>query len=423
MKVLVIDNNTEGQAFIAAKIQEFPTSDIELLDLRLKLTGKEDYMERVIGADVILLGPGLEAEAAAIARNAKSANPSLHVMMFVSDHSYSGGMFRSAHLFGIRKVFPISVKSLDVLQELIGIHTSFRREGRTTDGKVIAVAHVKGGVGATSITAALGEVCSSFGKKTLLWDLDIESRDLCRALMVNGAQSAVVNGWISGELEINRQTFRDAQFAISNEASVLMPPNRLREGLDLACHVDGATLAQRIVDLARITNDVMLIDTAGRMGPAIGTIFRVADSVLVIVDDSTLGLTAVDYFLTAAREMIGGLDKLSFICSGDQISAKQIATELTTAHKLSSSSWRLPAVPYDQKAGNWPGQGKTLYSLGNRQTQLALTEIAEGLGLISRTAEQKALDVQPAVATSSLAARMNSSRGVLGKMYNSFFQN
>ncbi len=424
MKVLVVDSTTESQALVAAKIQEFSPADIEVLDLRLKLANPQDYQERILGADVLFLGPGVEEYASTISRAARATNPSVHIIMIVSDQSYSAGIFRSAHLIGVQKIFPLSVKSLDILQELIGVHTLFRRAGRATEGKIIAVTHIKGGVGATSITAGLGEVCANYGKKTLLWDMDIESRDLSRGLMVSGYQSSVVSSWVNGSAEITRQTFKDALFPVSAEANVLMPPDKFREGLDLACHCDGAMIAQRILDLSRVTHDVVLIDTAARLGPSIGAILRIADYVLVVIDDSTLGLTAVDFYMTALKEILGNLDRVTFISSGNQVSLKQIQTELTVAHKLTPAAWRLPAIPYDAKAGTWPGLGKTLFSLGQSATQLALTEIAQTLGLIEpNTVENLAASQgKQAVPAKQIVPRAADSKGVFGKVYQRIFE-
>ena len=114
--------------------------------------------------------------------------------MFVSDREYGGGAFRSAHSVGVRKVFPDSASSLDLLQELVGIHADFRKDGRTFEGRVVVIVHAKGGVGATSIAAALGEVCSDAQRRTLLWDLDVETKDLSRALAASGPEAKIVSG-------------------------------------------------------------------------------------------------------------------------------------------------------------------------------------------------------------------------------------
>lgn len=385
MKLLIVDSSTEAQALCAKRIEAFNQSDMEMLDLKVKLVGERECAERVHEADVLVLGAGLGERATALARQATSIAPWIHIIMFVSDEAYGGGAFRAAHSVGVRKVFPDSASPLDFLQELVAIHAEFRKEGRTREGRVVAVTHAKGGVGATSICAALAEVCSVYHRRTMLWDLDVETRDLSRSLTVNGVEAKVVSAWVNGGREISRESLKDALIPISSDVSVLMPPDRMAESMDLVCHTDGMGIAQRIVELSRVLFDVILIDTGGRMGPATGAILRSADVVLIVIDDTILGLTAVDLYLTFVKTLVGGTDRIVFLVnpySGALLGVPQIAAELEPAHQLGELPWRLPPVPNDPKAALWPGSGRTLYSMGQKSTRVVLERIAKEIGII-----------------------------------------
>ncbi|MCB0338491.1 MAG: AAA family ATPase [Bdellovibrionales bacterium] len=385
MRLLIVDSTTEGQAFCAKRIEAFNQSDMETLDLRVKLVNERDYSERLNEADVLVLGSGLGERATAIARHAKSLVPWVHIVMFVTDEAYSGGAFRAAHFVGVRKVLPDSASPLDFLQELVAIHAEFRREGRTREGRVVVVTHAKGGTGATSIAAALAEVCSVYHKKTMLWDLDVETRDLCRSLTVNGVEAKVVSAWVNGTRELTRESLKDALIPISSDVSVLMPPDSMAESMDLVCHTDGMAIAQRIVELGRVMHDAIIVDTGGRMGPATGALLRVADAVLIVIDDTILGLTAVDLFLSYVKTLVGGTDRIVFLVnpySGALLGVPQIAAELEPAHQLGDMPWRLPPIPNDPKAALWPGSGRTLYSMGQKSTRIALEHVARELRLI-----------------------------------------
>ncbi len=93
--------------------------------------------------------------------------------MFASERDYLEGAFRLTRTLRIRKVLPETCSMFDLLQELVAIDGEFRASGRVQAGTLVAFAQAKGGVGATSICAALGELCSVRQRKTLLWDLDI----------------------------------------------------------------------------------------------------------------------------------------------------------------------------------------------------------------------------------------------------------
>ena len=385
MKLLILDNTTEAQAYCAKRIESFNQSDMEMLDLQVHLVSEVDYADKLEEADVLVIGSGIGDRATTIARQAMSQVPWLHIILFVRDDLYGGAAFRSAHACGARKVFPDSASPLDFLQELVAIHAEFRREGRTREGRLVVITHAKGGVGATSVAAALAEVCSVFHRRTMLWDLDVETRDLSRSLTVNGAEAKVVSGWVNGSREISRQSLTDALIPISSDVSVLMPPDRMAESMDLMCHTDGMAIVQRVAELSRVLFDVIIVDTAGRMGPATGALLRAADEVLVVIDDTILGLTAVDLYLSFIKTLIGGTDGLVFLVNpyqGSMIGTQQIAQELEPVHNLGEEPWRLPPLPNDPKAAMWPGSGRTLYSMGQKQTRATLEIIAKELNLI-----------------------------------------
>jgi len=113
---------------------------------------------------------------------------------------------------------------------------------------------------------------------------------------------------------------------------------------------------------------------------------RAADEVLIVIDDTVLGLTALDLFLGYAKALVVGPERLSFLVngySGSLLAVPQIQSELEPAHRLGERPWRLPPVPVDPKASLWPGSGRTLYSMGTRETRAALEKVATDLNLIS----------------------------------------
>jgi cellulose biosynthesis protein BcsQ len=400
VKLLVLDANTEAQAFCAKRIEQFSQSDVEMLDLKLKLVGEKDFHDKISEADVLVIGSGVGDRGITIARTVHASAPWLHIIMFVSDEIYGGTAFKVAHSAGVRKVFPDSASPLDFLQELIGIYSEFKRDGRTREGRVVVITHAKGGVGATSVAAALAEVCADFQRKTLLWDMDVETRDLSRSLTVSGvAEAKVVSAWVNGSREVSRDSLKDALIPISSDVSVLIPPDRMAESMDLVCHIDSISIVQRVVEISRLLFDVILVDTGGRMGPATGALLRAADQVLVVVDDTVLGLTAVDLYLNYVKSLIGSTERLVFLVNpyaGGLLSINQIAAELEPVHKLGEAPWRLPALPNDPKAAMWPGSGNTLYKLGQKATRNTLITIAKEIGVVQKTGTEEDEVVEPA---------------------------
>jgi len=391
MRILVIESTTAAQAATARKLESIDKIDKDTLDLSIGLADEDSAFERLATCDVLIIGSSLGHVAGRIARRAKDSAPGLEILLLVSSREYAAGAFRSALSCGVRKVFSEDAPSLDLVQELLSVHEEFRSVGRIRQSRVIAVVQAKGGLGASSTCAALASVCGCHGQSTMLWDLDIETRDLCRALTVDGNHSATMTNLVQGEIEISRETLRQALMRVSDRVSVLPPPHSVAACIDLVGRVDSLELVQAILTTARLTHDTIIVDVGGRMGPAAAAIIRHADAVVVAVDDSLLGLSAAKFFLPTLQSIIRSPEAMFFLCSGISISKSELAEHLEVSTTVGSEAWSLPIMPFDSAASTWPGSGKTLYELGKRQTRVALEEIATRIALVEKKPERKPL--------------------------------
>lgn len=382
MRILVVEHTAQIEEFCGRTVDLFAVEDLDKLDVHVQLSGLPDYLEYVSSSDVILLGPGLSIKAPEIARNATLVKPSVRILMFVAPHHNCGITYRAAQFSGVRTIFLEATSALDLLEELYAINARLARESRTRQAKVIAVTQVSGGIGATTFSASLGEGLASKGKRTLLWDLDIETRDLSRFLGALDGKENPFDAWITNDLTLDASSLTRAIRIIQNNLELLTPPYGLAECLDLVCHIDGIAITREIMSLACAEYDAMIIDLNGRLGPSIGHILRLADHILVGVDDSPQSVGAIDLYLDQLRMLCGDLDRVSFICYGQSTRLNQIALELENKKKLGEWRWRLPPIPLDVTANTWSGSGKTTYALGDRSMRLVIDTIAQELGLI-----------------------------------------
>jgi len=384
MIIVVVDQSAEGQTRIAKMIAQFEPSDVDALDIQVSVADPQSYECRMGSCDVLILGAGLGEEAHIIARQVKELHPDIEVIMYVSQCWYSSASFRQAHLSRVRKVIPESASSLDLLQELVAIHSQFRLSGRTKKGRLVVMMQAKGGIGATTLVAALAELAIECRHNTLVWDLDIESQDLSRGLQARGVQSKIIAEWMSGAQELTHQTLRSAVTSIHPYLSVLSPPEDIAASMDLIGHPDLIKLIHRLIELASVTHDTIIVDTTGRLGPATGTLLRLADEIIVLVDDSLLGLSAAHAFLTTTLGLAkNNTHAFSILCSGTKLSIREMQEVIGNHTILPSSAWRLPVIPFDRAAASWAGTGKTLYSMGSHHTRNALETLAELLGIWS----------------------------------------
>jgi len=387
MKILIVDSSTEGQTRYAEKINSLSDGDLETYDIEIMLASDKEYEERLTDTDVLILGSGLGEAASSIAVKSQSVAPWVQIIMYVSGTAYSAGAFRMAHSLGARKVISDAASPMDLLQELVSIRVDHCRQGRTQEAKIVVVTSAKGGTGVTSVASALGEIASANDRRVLLWDLDVETRDLCRALSVWGDNAVKVSSWVNGSSELTRSSLRDTVVPLSPSADILVPPHGMAESLDLICHTDGVAIVERVLELARVMYDTIIIDSGGIAGPAVGALMRLADTLLLVVGDSSLSVSGVDAYLGYLTKNITGSRRIKFLCSRTGYSIRDIRTELDPQNIFGEEAWDLPSLPRDVAATKWPGSGKTFYSLAERGTRSALEQISEKLGLIESTSQ------------------------------------
>lgn len=380
MNILIIDQTSEEQAKIAKMIESFDLTDREALDIQVSLASSENYTSKLAQSEIVIIGPGLGESATAIARHAKEISHACEVIMFVSEQWYSAELFRHAHIAKVRKVLPSNASTLDLLQELVAVQEQFRNAGRTKKGKLVVFAQAKGGVGATSLIAALAEAANDARMHTMIWDFDIESKDLSCGLNAQGAQSQIVSSWLHASNTLTRESLKEALIPIGSFVSLLPPPHDIAAGMDLIGHPDSIKLIHRVVELAKVTQDAILVDTAGKLSPATGTLLRMADEVVVLTDDSLLGLSAAQNFLDTLMPIVRNNNKaLRMLCVGGRLSKAQIAQMLSEGRTFDPRMWALPEMPVDSAAEKWPGTGSTLYSLGTKNTKRTIDALAREL--------------------------------------------
>ncbi len=193
----------------------------------------------------------------------------------------------------------------------------------------------------------------------------------------------VIEGWIKGSIELTKKTFTTAAIPISDSVSILRPPG-LAAALDLLYHPDCLLITQRILEFARLSHENVIVDVGGGLGPAVGTLMRSADMVVLVVDDSILGLTAALEYLSILLPVLDGQQKLRLLASGTKKknAAALAAFQSEKNFALPPQVFDLPSIPFEPNAEHWPGIGKTLYSIGGRRTRRAIEQLAEALDLV-----------------------------------------
>lgn len=384
MKILIVDQNSENQAFYAEKLNRLPATEVETLDLHVMLVDAASYLEHISNMDLIVLGSGLHANALAVARKIKELDPQKNILAFVDEDNFNTGIIKQAHYLGIRRIMSDTTSNLEFLQELFAIDAESRRNGNLSYANVIVITSPKGGAGATSLIAALGELASSKGKRTLLWDLDSETHDLSRALSLYGQKNELYPAWIEGQ-QPSLKFLQNCMLSIDSNTDLLTPPSTDNMSFDVMYHNQGLNVLHKVLELARYKYDNIIIDLGQTHNPGAQLILQQADKLVLMTGECALSVTACELFLEKLTTLFSeNLDGVRILCTGDRFTPAEIKQALDEKSMLPQKSWDLPVLPGDGQAWNWPGSGKTLYSLGNSDLREAIEGIAESLNLIEK---------------------------------------
>ena len=382
MHLIVVDASVEKQTALARRVYELSKDEIDKLDLNIGLSDICALDKKLDIADAVLLGPGISNETFALSRKIKELNPRIQVISFVSDKEYSTGSFIKSRDSGVRIVLPQRATPLDLLQVLVAIDSEQRVSSCKGRGQLSVFVSGKGGLGATTLVAALGDHLANQNRKALLWDLDIETRDLSRAVLSSETRSARLTDFVRGEARSTKATLKAACVKWHKEACVLPPPDILAAGLDLISHPDSITLLDEIIECARELFDHVLVDLGGRLGAGAAKMMQLADNIFVLVDDSWLGLTATAAYLNAISPILhGNFSTVNFVGAGTKLSVHELKAvlEKQSGLKTDQRSWRYGTVPFDAAARRWPGSGETLFSIGSRATKQVVVQIGDSI--------------------------------------------
>ncbi len=394
MKILIIDETTLGQALYFSKLEEIRELNHSYADCDIQLCEPDNYFEKIDEVDIVLLGSCLGDDARSISTRIKALKPEMQIIMFVPDYQYSAGAFQVGYSCGARKVLSDNCNTIDLLQELIASSVELHKIGKKSECKVIVGLSPTGGLGLTSFIAAAGDLLSTYGKRVLIWDLDIQSKDLSRALMAPQGLSVHIDRWLENRSSFTKASFQEALFPLAENASLLLPPATMGSGMEFISRANGIELAEDIINHARNHYDVILIDAGGLIGTAQGMLLRMASEVLMIVGKCPLTVSATDSFLTFTERLLRGNPNLKFLPTSAAYDCAYLREQFDPEGDIySESAWQLPHLPFDSLASGWAGKGKTLYSLGNDDVRYALETICRSLQLLDTRARVGAEDV------------------------------
>ncbi len=340
--------------------------------------------------DVCVLGADLIQKDLLEVGRIKRRFPQAALIAELNEQLSSLAIIEQLGIYGVEDTFTAQTAALDFIRKLIILS---KRKTEAASGRLILIDSAKGGLGSTSLTAALGESLYDLDKRVLLVDLDCETQDLSRFLRV------------APFLNENLQALFEQSCPVTSESVQQCYQPVWRGEEDFACmapvsaeilNADSRKLNNRILvalfEQLDSKFDFILVDTGSLTGSLLTTLYRIADQVLLVTDNDAASVYATAERLKRIRAHLAPAGKVVLLENRSHnhgVHSSVLKTEFTRVAQLTSEEWSPAALPFCRQANRWPGSGKTLFSQGERRIRRALEQICRTV-LLSEVADTKA---------------------------------
>jgi MinD-like ATPase involved in chromosome partitioning or flagellar assembly len=398
LKVFVLEVTADARQRILDELQvalRAPGADLSLLprvDLRPVSRQELRFQEE---PDVLVVGDGITREYPADLAELRKQYPNLGIMVRLPREQADLATIEQLARLGVDDTLIAAADGHEVMRKLVILG---RRRRKQKPGQFIVVDGGKGGVGTTSISAAVAEALALAGKKVVLVDFDCESQDLSRYLQA----APFVNENL--QLLLDQQRPLTEEFALQCVGQVF----DLGKG-SLACvapppetetlYSSGASYSRVYISFFELLDskfDAVVVDAGSARGAILKTLYRVADSLVFVLSNDPACLYSAAERLTRFRGLLSPQANLVPVLNAVQkqgLAPDILKKEFSEAVGVPVESWSAFDVPEHLEASRWPGSGGTLYDLGHSKVRRAISSIVERLGFGTLSASPKRPEV------------------------------
>lgn len=263
-----------------------------------------------------------------------------------------------------------------------------RRSLKQGNGKLVLVDGGKGGVGVTSLTAALGEALLQKGKSAVLIDCDFETQDLSRFLQVRPFVNENLRLILDEQRAVSEEAVEECLSPVWQDESALMcmpPPAQSDDLYDSNSRAGQALLA--VLEILDSRYACILVDMGCARGAIQKVLYRVADKVVFLVNNDPASFYASVDRIRRARSLLSAGAQLAVVENSTMrggLGNKALRAEFNQAAQLTEADWVEGTIPFSRPGSRWPGSGASLYSQSRSSLAQALKQILMKLSLIEK---------------------------------------
>ncbi len=385
LQISVVDSSAEERLRTLEWLQQVFQSEVEGIEFVPRVSFRPASISELkfqSTPDIVVIGPGLSSGPSDDLSHIKKVVSSVPVIVVTNTAQISLGTVEYLSRIGIEEILSRDIQPQELIRRFVMLTSKVRR---LVSGNLIVVESAKGGVGATSIAAGLGELFADSGKKTLLVDMDSERQALSRFLQTRPFLNEPLQAILDSHRPISTDFVQQCVVPVWADLPNLncMPP--CAEGaLEGTLSTQISRILINLFEMLDTMYDVVVVDASQASGTLRRILHRAADTVLFVTESDPASVYASFEKLKRIRDEISPEAQLRIIenCSrlkGGGLSRSELLREFERVVGLGKQEWIQNSIPYSAISSRWPGSGLTSYSAGTRASQKAFRALRDEL--------------------------------------------
>ncbi len=391
MKVACVDSSAQTRIQLQKLYEEaLEESRNTIGHLNLVSTYPASIQEVCLNSapDVVTVGSAFSVEEAFSAcKKIRGVHPHVALFVILNAEVYSLRTLRRFERI-CDEIFSSTEPRVRLLHRIASVD---RTRGQERSGKLILVEGAKGGVGSTTLTAALGHAAEAMGRQAIIADFS-PSGALIQYMFANRHQSPDYAAALVDGLLPDRPLVERCITTAPNGVSLLLPPSGSTDIRELWLRdADRFEVTLGIFDHLREMYDLILIDVAGTEGILPYALGARAHGRLLVSSNDPAAVHLLAGRLAAIPELSGEtvVHILLNLFDDKGLTKSDVTDFLVAQEQFQPLMMSLPPIPFERRGKNWIGTGNTFFTESTRSTQQLLEEI---LGTLLLTNEE--LEIQ-----------------------------
>ncbi|MCB0333712.1 MAG: AAA family ATPase [Bdellovibrionales bacterium] len=384
LHIYVLDTTAESRAKLLDRLHRYldiEAKEIELIPrVNLKPIAREELQFHA-APDVCVLGPELVTGELTEIGKIRKVLPHTPLLVCTTPEIEGLAAIEQMARLGADDTLFSEAGPLEFLRKLVLLS---RKAKPRESGKLVVVDSGKGGVGVTSISAALAESVAAQGNKTLLIDFDVETQDLSRFLQTRPFVNENLQLLFDCSRPLNQEYIEQCFVQVWEDEPNLycMPPLAESDSL----YAIGSNYPRTLLSILEFLDemfDCIIVDAGGIRGALQKSLYRVADKVLFVLNNDPATLYGSVDKIGKVRDLLSPNASLVALENGSTggLPRKILVEEFSRAARLNEENWFQESVIFSKQGTRWPGSGETLATSSKQGLSKVFRSLAEKLEL------------------------------------------